>query len=126
LQRLGTIARLQFVQTQDKQNAQFVVDWINPPTETLLLERGATACVAKNGKIVGAVVQISIANETGFDFLSDDTVRKTCSHEFMHALGLEGHSTNVQDVMFPMIELPTVEARLTERDKATIRHLYAN
>jgi hypothetical protein len=126
LKELARVAQLQVTIVDKKPEAQFVVEWINPPSETMLLERGATACVARNGNIVGAVVQISIANESGFDFLSDDTVKKTCSHEFMHALGVAGHSSNVQDIMFPMIELPTVELRLTDRDKATLRRLYSN
>lgn len=126
LRVVARVAQLQFHVVESRDNAQFIIEWIKPANETMLLERGSTACVAKNGKLVGAVVQISTANETGFEFLTDDTVRKTCIHEFLHALGVEGHSSNVEDVMFPMIELPTVEPRLSERDKATLRRLYPN
>lgn len=127
LQQLAQIQRaahLQLVPAESKESADLLVDWIDPPKNTMLLERGTTSCVARNGKIVGAIVEISIGNETGLDFLSDETMRKACLHEFLHALGIEGHSSCVEDVMFPMIELPTVEGRLTERDKATIRQLY--
>jgi tetratricopeptide (TPR) repeat protein len=47
-----------------------------------------------------------------------------CLHELGHALGMHGHSPNSHDVMFPCATL-TGTAMLSERDKATIRRMYA-
>jgi hypothetical protein len=107
-----------------KSEANITCEWITPPRNAVLLERGVASGIAKNRKIVGSAVAIFLSNESGLDFLSDDIVRKSCLHEFMHALGVADHSANVEDIMFPMIELPTIEARLSLRDKATLRRLY--
>lgn len=53
-----------------------------------------------------------------------DTLYGTMLHEMGHALGLAGHSPDRADVMYPRVNddgLP----ELTERDRATLRALYA-
>lgn len=118
-------ADLQLEAVTDQADANVVCLFIEPPSNAFLLERGIQSSLIKNGKIVGAAVQIHLSKESGLDYLSDDTVRKSCLHEFMHTLGIAGHSANVEDIMFPMIELPTVEPRLSARDKATLQRLYS-
>ena len=55
----------------------------------------------------------------------DRIVMQTCSHEAGHALGLNGHSPNNQDVMFPLsTEISATHA--SARDRATILRLYAS
>jgi len=46
-----------------------------------------------------------------------------CLHELGHALGMHGHSTNNQDVMFPCARLVD-QAVLSERDTTTIKRIY--
>lgn len=45
-------------------------------------------------------------------------------HEVGHMLGLEGHSDNVNDIMWPNTE--TTATKPTTRDLATLRYLYAH
>lgn len=52
-------------------------------------------------------------------------ITKAFLHEVGHALGMHGHSPNSQDVMF-LAATPEPIARLSERDKATIRRIYSH
>ena len=56
--------------------------------------------------------------------LNDREMKSVCLHEVGHALGLNGHSANNQDVMFfSMLRCPPTS--LSARDKATIARLYS-
>lgn len=120
----GGALKLQVVPNAN--NANVIVEWSPARTEGIssLEHRGLTGAMAMNGHITSARVAISLGNESGFDVLRDQTVSKACLHEFGHALGIRGHSYNPQDIMFELIELPTVEPRLTARDIETVRLLY--
>jgi hypothetical protein len=50
-------------------------------------------------------------------------LKRVCLHELGHALAMHGHSPNRHDVMFPSAVLDG-EAKLSERDKNTIRRIY--
>lgn len=56
--------------------------------------------------------------------ISDQEMLKACLHEIGHALGLAGHSSDNQDVMF-FAQAPSVSSSPTARDKATLLRLYA-
>lgn len=77
---------------------------------------------ATNISITSARVTI-LTNRGGMP-LSDDDMKKVCLHEVGHALGINGHSTNNNDVMF-FSESPTILPILSNRDTATIRRLYS-
>lgn len=49
-----------------------------------------------------------------------------CLHEIGHALGLIGHSSQPQDIMFSMMNFDGSAPQLTERDKKTMSLLYSN
>lgn len=51
-------------------------------------------------------------------------MRSTCLHEIGHALGIAGHSSNTNDVMFFVIKEYGL-TQLSRRDKATILRLYS-
>jgi tetratricopeptide (TPR) repeat protein len=57
--------------------------------------------------------------------LSANEMEQTCLHEIGHALGLTGHSSNNNDVMFFCVR-PYPVTQLTERDKNAIARLYSN
>lgn len=107
----------------DRSSANVTCDWDNRSYATTM-ERGIATGKARNGEIVSGAVTIFLSNESGLDCLTDETVRKSCLHEFCHVLGVRGHSTNVQDVMFAIVESPTIEPRLSDRDRQTLRRLY--
>jgi hypothetical protein len=53
-------------------------------------------------------------------------IRWICLHEIGHALGLMGHSTQHNDVMYSSMPLSTNDRSLSERDKNTLKHLYSD
>jgi|GEM_PF-2294950 Predicted Zn-dependent protease len=55
------------------------------------------------------------------DDLAGEALVQVAAHEMGHALGLDGHSENEEDMMFAITHLP---ARLTERDDNTMEANY--
>lgn len=68
--------------------------------------------------------------------VSVEDLHRTLLHEMGHALGIGGHSPNPEDIMYPWRDvapgslaegwvLPSKSKQLTERDRETLRKLYA-
>jgi len=53
--------------------------------------------------------------------LSDDMETQVIAHELGHALGIDGHSADPKDLMFPIAHLP---AAITARDTNTVQQAY--
>lgn len=53
-----------------------------------------------------------------------DQIHEVVLHEMGHALGLAGHSNHPGDIMYPSISIDGTR-RLSERDRTTLRELYA-
>jgi len=70
-----------------------------------------------------AVDRILVTARWGGREPSLDMLYATLLHEMGHALGLAGHSPNKTDVMYPHSNAERRE--LSERDRATLRALYA-
>jgi hypothetical protein len=69
-----------------------------------------------DSKIVRAVIRV----DSG---LGDDLLPQVLSHELGHALGLDGHSAQVEDLMYARAHLPLV---LTMRDRNTFSLVYTD
>ncbi len=67
---------------------------------------------------------VSVGSD-GAKALPENEMEQTCLHEIGHALGLAGHSSNNNDVMFFCVR-PYAVTQLTERDKNAIARLYNN
>lgn len=120
--------RIRFVESPLERNADLVCRWIYQPKlgkdDLLLNERGNANLTAYRGEISHATIKLLTAPSLIGSDVSEDVIRKTCLHEVGHALGIRGHSPNNTDVMFYLVESPTVQTHLTDRDKQTISRLY--
>ncbi len=58
--------------------------------------------------------------------LTDNRMRLMCLHEIGHALGLAGHTTNPDDIMFYSTTFKDEHRELSGRDARTIQRLYAS
>jgi predicted Zn-dependent protease len=68
---------------------------------------------------------ITIAVNSPQGPVSNQVMKSTCLHEIGHALGLHGHSTNKNDIMYFAVSKFAL-SRLTPRDVNTINYLYSN
>lgn len=119
--------KLSWSQVSNPQAADITIRWTDAVTErTEGTEAGRTAAVTRLNPMTG-LGTISGAKMLFLTRLpqrqfSDDEVRKTCLHEVGHALGLQGHSSNRNDIMYYAVS-PT-QGQLTARDVATMNKLY--
>ncbi len=120
--------RIHFSESLLERNADLVCRWVYQPKpghdDLLLNERGNASLTAYRGEISHATIKLLTAPSLIGSEVSEEIIRKTCLHEIGHALGIGGHSPNNTDVMFYLVESPTVESHLTSRDKETISRLY--
>ncbi len=77
-----------------------------------------------NAPIQGKIVILVKDSPAQTEFRTDKKISAHCLHEMGHALGMHGHSSNNTDVMFLASNLNPV-TKLSQRDKNTIRKLYA-
>ncbi len=123
-----------FVLTDNPSEADIYVFWVNHFVTKLgfgLLANDINGLTAKrsfhyNEILAGAqpafkpvVTLLRTTNQRG-DALSLCQIKSAAAHEFGHALGIEGHSTNPQDLMSVFYGKGYISAN----DAATIRHLY--
>ncbi|HEY9868567.1 MAG TPA: tetratricopeptide repeat protein [Candidatus Obscuribacterales bacterium] len=57
--------------------------------------------------------------------ITENRMRTVCLHEIGHVLGLGGHTTNPDDIMFYTSSLDDVAKHLSDRDRATLVRLYS-
>ena len=130
----ATEMRVGFALVTDPTQADIYCDWTSDPNRVeqsgKAVEGGLTKLTAQQTNS-GPDVQITRARMTilttggGGVPRSDDEMKKVCLHEIGHAIGLNGHSSNNQDIMF-FTETPSGWPVLSARDKSTICRLYAN
>lgn len=126
--------RLSYQVVENVRDANIVCTWTDRPDflkdSGNAVEQGAAQITARpindhEDEIGHCRVIVLIKDMQKGTNIPDDVLKMTCLHEFGHALGLAGHSTNNRDVMF-FSEAPSVWAALTKRDKATMARLYSD
>jgi predicted Zn-dependent protease len=78
---------------------------------------------AINSKPELATIEILVKDKPGGAFRNRQLLTRSCLHEMGHALGMNGHSPNDHDVMFPSANMDG-KVTLSERDKNTMRLIY--
>lgn len=120
--------RLSYVEVPLSSQADVICQWVGSPEAVpeafTQSERGVTALRCQEGIIYGGTLRILTTPILKDGVLSDDTIKKACLHETGHMLGLNGHSTNIHDIMFITIDSPALGTCLSKRDTATILRLY--
>lgn len=99
-------------------DAQIVVRFVPPTDGNVSGERLGQTRVKfyqENRELVGADIYI----ETG---IADGTLQKVLAHELGHALGINGHSSDQDDLMYAVAFGPT---NLTLRDANTLARIYS-
>jgi hypothetical protein len=127
----ATEGKLSWVEVHNKPDAEIVCQWQGEPKNSLF-EDGAAVVNShppvKHTKII-ETANITICTMTqsplGFGYvpMSDAHVNCACLHEVGHALGLGGHSSNKNDVMY-FARSGQDNCHLSARDKTTIARLY--
>jgi tetratricopeptide (TPR) repeat protein/predicted Zn-dependent protease len=127
---VGSGNRITFELSNNPSQSDISCAWTGDPNQIVEAGRAIEGGLTKlNGQPINATevsitsARMTILTNRGGIPLTDDDMRKVCLHEVGHALGINGHSNNNNDVMF-FSESPTVSPTLTNRDKATIWRLY--
>lgn len=118
--------KVKFALLNSPHDADITCTWIDNPK---LLESSAEGGEAEVQTFLESVVKSRIMlslNDGGAAFpFTDNLVRSLCLHEIGHSLGLVGHSTRADDVMYCSTPLVDREEHLSARDIATLGSVYA-
>lgn len=118
-----------FKETMGNKNANIIVEFVNDLTPYGALDQemcGMTIPSMKNGTLNGMVVYIKKKDMNGNDY-NIDNLTTLALHEIGHALGLGGHSADVNDIMYYDAEYvndQTVRKGISYKDLNTLRLIY--
>jgi len=119
--------KIEFV--SDPSKAQITCSWTNTTKNAISSAEGGQTMVvpdpASAGKILTAAVSLLTVPPSGNE-LGSPYAKRVDLHEVGHALGILGHSTNPEDVMFHTVVPGENRAALTSRDRKTIVELYSD
>jgi tetratricopeptide (TPR) repeat protein len=124
--------RLHFVTVAARELADITIDWTNDGGNVVKKGVGVEQGVTRhsigqddegNPWIMKEDIRILVKHRNGGEPLTDSEMRAVCMHEIGHALGLYGHSTNTEDIMF-FSGTPATSGSITDRDRRTIVRLY--
>jgi len=77
---------------------------------------GLTTVTYQGSQILQATIHLDAS-------LSGEALKQVLAHELGHALGVDGHSADPSDLMYPRSHLPF---RITPRDRNTLLSIYAD
>ncbi|MFN3690009.1 MAG: matrixin family metalloprotease [Fimbriimonadales bacterium] len=72
-----------------------------------------------SGRLVSAKIEIGVQGNSPVD------IRSVAAHEFGHAIGIGGHSTNPDEMMYPNF-VSNVPLKVTQSDLNTVKTAYCN
>ena len=114
-----------FQRVKDEQSADIVVKWANDYRNALMKAEGGDCRYTANGAGMNhADITILTLDPSPTDKLNEFKVAWVALHEFGHALGVNGHSNNPQDVMYFSAPLKNAMPDLSAADVKTFTRLY--
>ena len=107
--------------------ADITCSWTNDPRKLSNTAEAGEARVSteSDGISKGTIVLLTVPLSTELP-LTDNRMRTVCLHEIGHVLGMGGHTTNPEDIMFYTSSLADVPKHLSARDRATLVRLYSS
>ncbi|CAN5548249.1 hypothetical protein BH10CYA1_BH10CYA1_61260 [soil metagenome] len=116
-----------FQRVSQPQQADILFSWSSRFEKNQGTEVGNTLTVTRPSSVsgLGILDQARIRMLTNFDnkSFSNEEIRKIALHEIGHALGIQGHSPDPNDIMY-FTTSPQQQSSLTARDVNTFRRLY--
>ena len=114
---------------EDRESADLICDYTDHPelvsSQHELGIEGNTEMLVKQDNTPGKANLVILVKDgpRAPTFRKRVLVAVSCLHELGHALGMHGHSADINDVMFAAASL-SGKAKLSERDKETIKRIY--
>ncbi len=117
---------LKFEVLPTRDNAQIICDWTNDPKKMMTPKEGGYTIVTPDTKgILHADIVILTLPPTGAAKMPPNFAKRVALHEVGHAIGLLGHSSSPNDVMFDTVPPNDQPTALSDRDKNTVVSLYS-
>lgn len=115
-----------FEKLKSPDKAAIELIWTHDPNTALMKAEGGECKFVMDGSgMKHANITILTVDPSASDKLNDVKVSWVALHELGHALGISGHSSNPQDVMYFAAPLKKSMPVLSARDVATYRRLYS-
>lgn len=111
----ATASVVRYVEVDNPDAAQIKV-YFKPSTKDGLT---TYSYYPSSGRLVSARVEIGTKGNSAVD------IRSVAAHEFGHAIGIDGHSANPEDMMYPTYT-PNVPLQITPSDLNTLKTAYCN
>ncbi len=120
----GELVRFESAESEDR--ADIVCFWTdNPGRLDNPAEAGEARLTSDGSGISSCVIRILTVPLSSELPLTENRLKVICLHEIGHALGLAGHTSNPEDIMFFSSSLADQPRSLSSRDANTIRKLYS-
>ena len=113
--------KIQFQELQTSKDADIWVRWGHGSTVKMDMTYGRAELTRHHAGTFSVEIVLSLPKPSISEELPQEAARTVCLHEFGHAIGLWGHSSDPLDVSF----WASIAQRPTARDRATLLKVYA-